>query len=134
MTFLHTMSLVALLSTIQLALLSRKSYVDSFAAANDSQAANGTVNQKQRDPSPFDTSFPPEGKFEDEDLEKFLFEQKKSDVVTAETERAYLTMSWFVMNVRWRQVADDVRARVEDHFASCVLFLPHCGLVLFGQS
>ena len=44
-------------------------------------------------------------------------------MVTEETERKFLTLGWWLLNVGWKDVAERVRSAVEVVFSGYVLFM-----------
>ena len=59
----------------------------------------------------------------DDDIEAFVGQRAKLEEdsiwregVDAETERKYLTLSWWILNVGWKDVGERVRRGVEEVF------------------
>ena len=97
----YLVNLVTILSCVQLSLLGRFAYIDSVAAMKRkrelSSPAKASVlgeNEETRE-SP-----------EDEDeIERCISEQ---------TERNYLTLSWYLVNVGWRDCVARIEKAVEE--------------------
>lgn len=126
-TLLYALTLLTLLTHIQLNLLGTRKYVQSVRRlVREQQNAHSSSSKLGALFFPeLDAGLEGEGDGEDgEDGE---------GEVTDETERKFLTLSWWLLNVGWKDVADRVRAAVEGVFAGCVFcfILPACVYVSF---
>jgi peroxin-3 len=92
---LYTLSLLTLLTRIQLNLLGRRNYVSSVMSLASPQANTSTINLEDHD---------------DEIGQAF-----GNDF---ETNRRYLTFSWWLLNRGWKDLMEKVRAAVEEVFGS----------------
>jgi peroxin-3 len=76
--------------------------------------------RRQYESSASATLFP---SFVDHDIEAFVGQRARweddsiwREGVDAETERKYLTLSWWILNVGWKDVGERVRRGVEEVF------------------
>lgn len=127
-TLLYALTLLTLLTHIQLNLLGTRKYV---------QSVRRLVREQQRSHSSSSSigalffagiadDFSAAGEGEGKEGEN----GEEEEEVTDETERKFLTLSWWLLNVGWKDVADRVRSAVEGVFAGCVLEFPLLSLYL----
>ncbi|EJD42092.1 Peroxin-3 [Auricularia subglabra TFB-10046 SS5] len=112
LTVAYASTLLALLTHVQLSLLGRHKYIASVKALSREAA--------QRDRALFDANvaslfsdFALPGQQEDRDGDDADAQEEE---ITDELERAYLTLSWWLLNEGWREVASRVQRAVEDVF------------------
>ena len=104
-TSLYIITLLTLQTHVQLNLLGRASYVSSVISTLPSNGSTESLKDKVMD--------------YDEDLELALYGAKKQKDeaqvgVSKETERKYLTFSWWLLHKGWKTIAGRVRSAVED--------------------
>ena len=56
-----------------------------------------------------------------EDDEEEWVGKEEWEKVDGDVERKYLTVSWWLLNIGWRELAERVRVAVEEVFDGCVL-------------
>ncbi|KAF8336873.1 Peroxin-3 [Cantharellus anzutake] len=120
LTIIYTTTLLALLTHIQLNLIGTRKYVESVRqlAREARQAEEVTANFS------IGGLFFGDGPGEDEDEEepgRWEGGIDELESLTEETERKFLTMSWWLLNVGWRDVGERVREAVENVFQSVSL-------------
>jgi len=93
-TLIYTTSLLTLLTRIQLNLLGRRSYLSSVVLQAAHNPQEHTISLENRDDDNIDRSY-------------------GSDF---ETNRRYLTFSWWLLHQGWRQIRTDVEGAVKDIF------------------
>ncbi|KZV95819.1 hypothetical protein EXIGLDRAFT_834094 [Exidia glandulosa HHB12029] len=109
LTIAYSTTLLTLLTHIQLSLLGRHKYVASVRALDrESQAVFGAASSAML----FDFTLP-QSQQEQEDKDN---EEEDEPELTEEIERRYLTLSWWLLNEGWREVASRVRGAVESVF------------------
>lgn len=104
-TSLYIITLLTLQTHVQLNLLGRASYVSSVISTLPSSNSTESLEMK--------------GMSYDEDLELALYGARKDKDegrvgVSKETERKYLTFSWWLLHRGWKTIADRVRSAVEE--------------------
>jgi peroxin-3 len=126
LTTLYSITLLCLLTTIQLTVLARSKYVNSVLDAEreemfreqlESQLSlpNLLLSQSTRmiqDLLSVDLSILDDDEVEMGDLE--------GDGITQEVERKFLTLSWWILHVGWKDVGERVRRGVEEVFEGFV--------------
>ncbi|KZF22576.1 Peroxin-3-domain-containing protein [Xylona heveae TC161] len=95
-TLLYTLSLLTLLTRIQLNLLGRRSYLSSVVALASYSAADSTISLENHDDDNLDQAY-------------------GSDF---ETNRRYLTFSWWLLHRGWRDIMGKVETAVKEVFGS----------------
>ncbi|PCH36826.1 hypothetical protein WOLCODRAFT_140595 [Wolfiporia cocos MD-104 SS10] len=106
LTVIYSMTLLSLFTHIQLNLLGRSKYIHSILQAEQ--------DERLRENAP-------------EDIESLLwpaelpYHSAQSDIraladISEETERKYLTLTWWMLHVGWKDVGERVRKGVEDVF------------------
>lgn len=91
---LYTISLLSLLTRIQLNLLGRRNYLSSVVTLASQSPQDPTISLENRD---------------DDNVEQAY----GSDF---ETNRKYLTFSWWLLHKGWRDVMDEVEKAVKEVF------------------
>lgn len=123
MTILYSLTLLSLLTHIQLNLIGTRKYVQSVRALAKQQ------QEEQSSPSSVgslfwgtEPAFAPKNEDEDDDDDDLMGGDE------LDLERKYLTMSWWLLNIGWKDVAERVRSAVEAVFQRLVipweLFIP----------
>jgi peroxin-3 len=126
LTVLYSATLLSIFTHIQLSLLGRYKYVQSIIQLER--------DEREREEMEFNTSFAslfstfPAA---DRDVEALLSGNGQwlegdiwRDGVSEETERRFLTLSWWILNVGWRDVGERVRRGVEEVFEGFVHIFP----------
>ncbi|KAI9433011.1 Peroxin-3 [Lactarius indigo] len=113
LTVLYSITLLTIFTNIQLSLLGRYKYIQSVLQMERSEEAR-TRRQYESSPFPF---------LVDQDIEAFVGQKARLEEdsiwrggVDAETERKYLTLSWWILNVGWKDVGERVRRGAEEVF------------------
>lgn len=119
LTTLYSMTLLSLLTTIQLNILARFKYIDSVIEFEREER----LQEQLQSLSFTDLLFKDASKIQDllsrdmsdlhDDAEKGEIE---GDVITEEVERKFLTLSWWILHVGWKDVGERVRRGVEEVF------------------
>ncbi|TFY75166.1 hypothetical protein EWM64_g8847 [Hericium alpestre] len=129
LTVLYATTLLSLFTHIQLSLLGRYKYVQSVIQLSRDEAAR---EQRAFDASIESLFFAAPSPRRTPDEEHGLMTEKVWDAdeiwhrgVDEETERKYLTLSWWILNVGWKDVAERVRRGVEEVFEGWALHLSH---------
>ncbi|CCL99374.1 uncharacterized protein FIBRA_01392 [Fibroporia radiculosa] len=108
LTIIYSVTLLSLFTHIQLNLLGRSKYIHSVIQAER--------EERRREKRQYDLetlSF----LREDEDLQEEPEEGTKDlEAVDEDTERKYLTLSWWILHVGWKDVGERVRRGVEEVF------------------
>ncbi|KAI0049914.1 hypothetical protein FA95DRAFT_1488242 [Auriscalpium vulgare] len=109
LTVMYSMTLLSVFTNIQLSLLGRFKYVQSVIQ----------LERDEEERAKFDTETSVASLF-------FSFSERRADEwedesiwregVSEETERKFLTLSWWILNVGWKDVGERVRRGVEEVF------------------
>ncbi|KAF8273684.1 Peroxin-3 [Lactarius quietus] len=117
LTVLYSITLLTIFTNIQLSLLGRYKYIQSVIQMERSEEARA---RRKYEFSASATLFP---SLDDYDIEAFVDQRARRaedsvwrEGVDAETERKYLTLSWWILNVGWKDVGERVRKGVEEVF------------------
>jgi peroxin-3 len=145
-TSLYLVVFLSIQTHVQLALLGRSSYIASLISSLPPRTPSPPASQPLPLPSPLATflrsSSPPSIEAEDdEDLERTLYEAKKlpptreereaaNEEERKDTERKYLTFSWWVLHEGWKAVEERVRAKVEEVVTPFVFVSPSLPLTI----
>lgn len=123
LTTLYTISLLSLLTAVQLNLLGRSRYIDSVRASDRAERARDEVphfsltgilaREAVAKIVDVEAIWPAWILGESEDGDE---DNEKIDAIPEETEMRFLTLSWWVLHVGWKDVAARVRAGVESVF------------------
>ena len=106
------MTLLSLFTHIQLDILGRSKYIQSVLE----QAYEERERERRREGLTFAAIFSAlEGQEFDPELQDV-------DYISEETERKYLTLSWWILHVGWKDVGERVRRAVEEVFEGSVAF------------
>ncbi|KAM0788638.1 hypothetical protein ACM66B_006108 [Microbotryomycetes sp. NB124-2] len=100
-TSIYVLTLLTLQTHVQLNLLGRAAYVVSVLSALPESTSTTDLPSMQ----------------DERDLEMALYEEKRkqnSVGISKDTERRYLTFSWWLLHRGWKQVAERVRQAVEE--------------------
>lgn len=112
LTVIYSATLLSLLTTLQLNIVGRFKYLQATAQLLKEEK----LRELQSLDSPFSLSFRAPLDTEEE-LEQWLNEDiQVLDVITEETERKFLTLSWWLLYVGWKDVGERVRKSVEEVF------------------
>ena len=112
MTIIYSTALLSLLTHIQLSLIGRQKYIQSVIELEREEKAREralfdmTIASLFWDPNP--TMTPAE--------QSAHAALASETLMSPDTERQYLTLSWWLINVGWKEVGERVRAAVEDVF------------------
>ncbi|KAH9171791.1 Peroxin-3 [Lactarius sanguifluus] len=113
LTVLYSITLLTIFTNIQLSLLGRYKYIQSVLQMERSEDSRA---RRQYESSPFPSLV-------NQDIEAFVGQRARweedsiwREGVDAETERKYLTLSWWILNVGWKDVGERVRRGVEEVF------------------
>lgn len=115
MTIIYSITLLTLFTDIQLNLLGRSKYIQSvFMMERDERTRE--LFAKHASP---DSIYWGEKVLDEESAEDN--ERAEEEAISEETERKYLTLSWWILHVGWKDVGERVRRGVEDVFDAFVL-------------
>jgi peroxin-3 len=107
LTTLYSLVLLSLQTHIQLNLLGRYAYLTSVASLSaPASSSNHHIRLERND-----------GQRYEPDEEDGMGNDDLDDAVKGidlQTERLYLTFSWWFLHQGWKELADDVKAAVED--------------------
>ena len=120
LTVLYSITLLTIFTNIQLSLLGRYKYIQSVIQLEREEDAHlrrqyNLSLSSMLFPALIDPSRP-------DDIEALLGQQTGLEEgiwregVDAETERKFLTLSWWILNVVWKDVGERVRRGVEEVF------------------
>lgn len=109
LTTLYSMTLLSLFTHIQLSILGRHKYVQSVLQQARDEEMNAFV-QDSFDLTKLISGGP--------SLEEYHGDDELQDVdpINEETERKFLTLSWWILHVGWKDVGERVRRGVEEVF------------------
>lgn len=122
LTTLYSTTLLCLLTTIQLTLLARAKYVYSVLQ----QERDERVSERLESELSLSNLLFGNGKglesLMSRDLEAFLGEEDTigDEALPADVENKYLTLSWWLLHVGWKDVGERVRRGVEEVFEGFV--------------
>ncbi|KAN0136897.1 peroxisomal assembly protein PEX3 [Lactarius tabidus] len=115
LTVLYSMTLLTIFTNIQLSLLGRYKYIQSVIQMERSEEARARCKYESSASATLFSSL--------DDIEAFVDQRARweegsvwREGVDAETERKYLTLSWWILNVGWKDVGERVRRGVEEVF------------------
>lgn len=109
LTTLYSMTLLSLFTNLQLSILGRHKYIQSVLQQARDEQVNALV-QDSFDITRLIGGGPPlESCYADDDLQHV-------DPISEETERKFLTLSWWILHVGWKDVGERVRRGVEEVF------------------
>lgn len=129
LTVLYSITLLTIFTNTQLSLLGRYKYIQSVIQLEREEDARlrrqyNLSLSSMLFPALVDPSRP-------DDIEALLGQQTGLEEgiwregVDAETERKFLTLSWWILNVGWKDVGERVRRGVEEVFEGYAHY-PHC--------
>lgn len=107
LTVIYSITLLSIFTHIQLGLLGREKYIQSIKQMERDER----IRDQMQAVSIF--SLFSSGGLEDLDFES---EADDPEVISEETERKYLTLSWWVLHVGWKDVGERIRRGVEEVF------------------
>lgn len=105
LTTLYSIVLLSLFTHIQLSILGRSKYIQSVLEQEE--------EERMRDAMRLDISALLLGMWGNEDHDDTV---QPIDPIDEETERKYLTLSWWICNIGWKDVGERVRRGVEEVF------------------
>ena len=113
LTVIYSITLLSLFTHIQLSILGRTKYIQSLIQQERDERIRDQLEHSTSVYSLFwgDRSL--------EDIDTDILEE--SETVSEETERKFLTLSWWILHVGWKDVGERVRRGVEEVFEGCVL-------------
>ncbi|KAI6039935.1 Peroxin-3-domain-containing protein [Pisolithus marmoratus] len=127
LTTLYTTTLLSLLTAAQLSIIARSRYIASVRASERAERAHERIPHfsltgiltRETIASVVDVeALLPGWLTEDDDLDS---EEDINDDISEGTEARYLTLSWWILHVGWKDVAARVRGAVESVFDSVSL-------------
>lgn len=104
LTIIYSMTLLTLFTHMQLSILGRSKYIHSIIQAEQEER----LREQMMDASLFSLLW--NGDVSEE------AETQSAEVISEETERKYLTLSWWILHVGWKDVGERVRRGVEEVF------------------
>jgi peroxin-3 len=120
LTVLYSITLLTIFTNIKLSLLGRYKYIQSVIQLEREEDAR---SRRQYELSLSSMLFPSlVDPTRSHDIEAMLGQQTGFEEsiwregVDAETERKFLTLSWWILNVGWKDVSERVRRGVEEVF------------------
>jgi peroxin-3 len=120
LTVLYSITLLTIFTNIQLSLLGRYKYIQSvIQLERDEDARSKLQYETSLSSILFQSLIDPTGL---PDIEALLGQQTGLEEgiwregVDAETERKYLALSWWILNVGWKDIGERVRRGVEEVF------------------
>ncbi|KAF8632834.1 hypothetical protein AX15_001664 [Amanita polypyramis BW_CC] len=121
LTTLYSITLLSLLTTIQLTVLARSKYVNSVL---EHEREERFREQLESQLSFFNLLFSRSDKLQDillgEESEQLENDAERGELggssITEEVERKFLTLSWWILHVGWKDVGERVRRGVEEVF------------------
>lgn len=119
LTVLYSITLLTIFTNIQLSLLGRYKYIQSvIQLERDEDARSRLQYELSLSSILFPSLVDPTGSGDVEALgqQTGLEEGIWREGVDAETERRYLALSWWILNVGWKDVGERVRRGVEEVF------------------
>lgn len=120
LTVLYSITLLTIFTNIQLSLLGRYKYIQSVIQLERDEDARSRLQHELSLSSMLFSSLV--DSLGSRDIEALLGDQTGLEEgiwregVDAETERKYLTLSWWILNVGWKDVGERVRRGVEEVF------------------
>ncbi|TBU26261.1 Peroxin-3 [Dichomitus squalens] len=108
LTVVYSLTLLSLFTHIQLSILGRSKYIQSMVQ----QERDERVREQLEYSTSVYSLFWGDKSLEDPDTD----ELEESENVSEETERKYLTLSWWILHVGWKDVGERVRRGVEEVF------------------
>jgi peroxin-3 len=117
LTVLYSITLLTLFTNIQLSLLGRYKYIQSVIQFEREEEARSRRQYELSLPSILSPS--PVDSTRLHDIEASLTGSEEGiwrEGIDAETERKFLTLSWWILNVGWKDVGERVRRGVEEVF------------------
>jgi peroxin-3 len=102
---MYSIVLLSLFTHIQLSVLGRSKYIQSVIEQEE--------EERMRDAMRLDVSALLLGMWGSEDDDDTV---QMVDPIDEETERKYLTLSWWICNIGWKDVGERVRRGVEEVF------------------
>lgn len=124
LTILYSITLLSLFTHIQLNLIGTRKYVQSVKQlARQQNSSNPGASESSSSSAAsiaalfFGSTADLIGKNWEDEEEEALRRAEQEIEVTEETERKFLTLGWWLLNVGWKDVAERVRSAVEDVFS-----------------
>ncbi|RDX52464.1 hypothetical protein OH76DRAFT_1499015 [Lentinus brumalis] len=108
LTVVYSITLLSLFTHIQLSILGRSKYIQSLIQ----QERDERIREQLQYSTSVYALFWGDSSLEDPDTD----ELEESDTVSEETERKFLTLSWWILHVGWKDVGERVRRGVEEVF------------------
>lgn len=118
LTTLYSTTLLCLLTTIQLTLLARAKYVQFILQQERDERTRERLEAEISLSHPLLGSGQSLGDLMSLDLEAFLGAEEAidSDSIPEDTENKYITLSWWLLHVGWKDVGERVRRGVDEVF------------------
>ncbi|KZT08080.1 uncharacterized protein LAESUDRAFT_724066 [Laetiporus sulphureus 93-53] len=108
LTIIYSITLLSIFTHIQLNILGRLKYIQSVVQAEREERRRERVQQ--------DVSMLLAGVEEALSEENEDVDEDEDEIISEETERKYLTLSWWILHVGWKDVGERVRRGVEEVF------------------
>lgn len=112
LTVLYSITLLSLFTHIQLNVLGRSKYIQSMIQ----QERDERIREQMQYNTSVYSLFWGDRSLDDPETDEF----EESENVSEETERKYLTLSWWILHVGWKDVGERVRRGVEEVFEGYV--------------
>ncbi|EJD01903.1 uncharacterized protein FOMMEDRAFT_147078 [Fomitiporia mediterranea MF3/22] len=117
LTIIYSTTLLSLLTTMQLNVIGRSKYLQSIVQLHREEKLREYQAYQSSIAALFFGGYPGE-----DDLERWLEEDVQDvGVITSDLERKFLTLSWWLLYVGWKDVGERVRKSVEEVFESVSL-------------
>ncbi|OCB90533.1 hypothetical protein A7U60_g2267 [Sanghuangporus baumii] len=118
LTIIYSTTLLSLLTTIQLNIIGRSKYLQSIVQLHREEKLRERRAYQASISSLFFGGFPES----EEDLERWLEEDVQDvRIVAPDSEMKFLTLSWWLLYVGWKDVGERVRRSVEEVFENVSL-------------
>ena len=126
LTVLYSITLLSLFTHIQLNVLGRSKYIQSMIQ----QERDERIREQMQYNTSVYSLFWGDRSLDDPETDEF----EESENVSEETERKYLTLSWWILHVGWKDVGERVRRGVEEVFEGYVTrthpFMSDCNFTI----
>lgn len=109
LTILYSISLLSLFTHIQLSIIGRSRYIQSILQLEEDERMREDIADRLS----IYSLFWGEGGLEEQDAARRFGEEEE---IEHETEMKYLTLSWWILHVGWKDVGERVRRAVEEVF------------------
>ncbi|PWN19307.1 hypothetical protein BCV69DRAFT_284452 [Microstroma glucosiphilum] len=125
LTAIYAISLLSVLTHVQLNLLGRYAYLRDLAGVKQKEAEVGTETMRALASDPFEDAWASANGTQASNSSSQTKETGKSNsntsTISAETEERYLTFSWYLLHQGWKDLSERVREKVEKVMSSVPL-------------